>query len=107
MDPTRVDESALGDPENPEQTEEDATEESENGHLEIQAAADSTCHLARGRWPLPKHRSHHHPRSDRRLAFPGAQAPAFVEGHDFSRAVGSLKTSALAAGGFVCTNLER
>jgi hypothetical protein len=81
--------------------------------------ADSTCHLARSRWPLPKHRSHHRPRSDRRLACPARKRRRLGrsrlrvrlslissrrdgsarEGHDFSRAVRSLKRSALAAGG--------
>ena len=58
IDPTRVDETPLGeaqwqnqDFENQENNEEDA-EEAENGHLEIQAMAD------------------HRPRSDRRLACP-------------------------------------
>jgi hypothetical protein len=44
IDPTRVDETALGDPqwqnedfENPEETDEEENEEAENGHLEIQA----------------------------------------------------------------------
>ena len=88
IDPTRVDETALGDPqwqnedfENPEETEEESPEESENGHLEIQAMAAPN------------------PRSDRRLACPGAGRAEAWEGHDFSRAVRSLERSALAAGG--------
>ena len=59
IDPTRVDETALGDPqwqnedfENPEETNEEEAEEAENGHLEIQAMAAPN------------------PRSDRRLACP-------------------------------------
>jgi len=59
IDPTRVDETALGDPqwqnedfENPEENNEEAEEEAENGHLEIQAMAAPN------------------PRSDRRLACP-------------------------------------
>ena len=59
IDPTRVDETALGDPqwqnedfENPEETDEEENEEAENGHLEIQAMAAPN------------------PRSDRRLACP-------------------------------------
>ena len=56
IDPTRVDESALGDPENPEETEEEDAEEAENGHLEIQAMAAPN------------------PRSDRRLACPAPSA---------------------------------
>ena len=59
IDPTRVDETALGDPqwqnedfENHEETDEEENEEAENGHLEIRAMAAPN------------------PRSDRRLACP-------------------------------------
>jgi len=59
IDPTRVDETALGDPqwqnedlENSEETDEEENEEAENGHLEIQAMGAPN------------------PRSDRRLACP-------------------------------------
>jgi hypothetical protein len=62
IDPTRVDETALGqsqwqneDFENPEEPDEEDAEEAANGHLEIQAMAD------------------HNPRSDRRLACPARQ----------------------------------
>jgi hypothetical protein len=112
IDPTRVDETALGqsqwqneDFETPEETnEEEEAEEAENGHLEIQAMA------------APNPRSDRRPRLSRRGSAEAWEGHDFRsrqefvsmacgknarEGHDFSRAVRSLKSSALAAGGCV------
>jgi hypothetical protein len=111
--------------ENPEETNEEEAEESENGHLEIQAMADprprSDRRLA---CPARQRRSRRSPRLQSCLEFGSAlKGHGFIgsalkrhdfigsalkrddfivsslKGHDFSRAVRPLKSSALAAAG--------